>query len=101
MNSLRTALEIVLPIENESILLCELDQRLKKKDIQQFNLMNSDLAYRELKVREDAETTRLARIGFNVWEVENFMGFSLRRLGLLTRLHKPSEICNSILVLVF
>ncbi|XP_064515447.1 nesprin-2 isoform X2 [Pseudopipra pipra] len=49
MNSLRTALEIVLPIENESILLCELDQQLKKKDIQQFNLMNSDLAYRELK----------------------------------------------------
>ncbi|XP_076201734.1 nesprin-2 isoform X1 [Aptenodytes patagonicus] len=48
-NSLRTALEIVLPIENESLLLCELDQRLKKKDIQQFNLMNSDLAYRELK----------------------------------------------------
>ncbi|KAM6073754.1 nesprin-2 [Chlamydotis macqueenii] len=48
-NSLRTALEIVLPIENESILLCDLDQRLKKKDIQQFNLMNSDLAYRELK----------------------------------------------------
>ncbi|NXI70462.1 SYNE2 protein, partial [Anseranas semipalmata] len=48
-NSLRTALEIVLPIENESILLCELDQRLNKKDIQQFNLMNSDLAYRELK----------------------------------------------------
>ncbi|XP_075359888.1 nesprin-2 isoform X3 [Mycteria americana] len=48
-NSLRTALEIVLPIENESILLCELDQRLKKKDIQQFNLMHSDLAYRELK----------------------------------------------------
>ncbi|XP_017663044.1 PREDICTED: nesprin-2 isoform X1 [Lepidothrix coronata] len=49
MNSLRTALEIVLPIENESILLSELDQQLKKKDIQQFNLMNSDLAYRELK----------------------------------------------------
>ncbi|XP_075282973.1 nesprin-2 isoform X3 [Opisthocomus hoazin] len=48
-NSLRTALEIVLPIENESIFLCELDQQLKKKDIQQFNLMNSDLAYRELK----------------------------------------------------
>uniref|UniRef100_A0A8C4V2M1 Spectrin repeat containing nuclear envelope protein 2 n=1 Tax=Falco tinnunculus TaxID=100819 RepID=A0A8C4V2M1_FALTI len=48
-NSLRTALEIVLPIENESILLCELDQRLKKKEIQQLNLMNSDLAYRELK----------------------------------------------------
>ncbi|KAM8807307.1 nesprin-2 [Eudromia elegans] len=48
-NSLRTALEIVLPIENESILLCELDQRLNKKDIQQFNLMNSDFAYRELK----------------------------------------------------
>lgn len=56
-NSLRTALEIVLPIENESILLCELDERLKKKDIQQFNLINSDLAYRELKVRENAETT--------------------------------------------
>uniref|UniRef100_A0A8C2T0X3 Spectrin repeat containing nuclear envelope protein 2 n=1 Tax=Coturnix japonica TaxID=93934 RepID=A0A8C2T0X3_COTJA len=48
-NSLRTALEIVLPIENESILLHELDQRLNKKGIQQFNLMNSDLAYRELK----------------------------------------------------
>ncbi|XP_065694805.1 nesprin-2 isoform X2 [Patagioenas fasciata] len=48
-NSVRTALEIVLPIENESNLLCELDQQLKKKDIQQFNLMNSDLAYRELK----------------------------------------------------
>ncbi|XP_010710323.1 nesprin-2 isoform X1 [Meleagris gallopavo] len=48
-NSLRTALEIVLPIENESILLCELDQRLNKKGIQQFNLVNSDLAYGELK----------------------------------------------------
>ncbi|NXC37840.1 SYNE2 protein, partial [Penelope pileata] len=48
-NSLRTALEIVLPIENESILLRELDQRLNKKDIRKFNLMNSDLAYRELK----------------------------------------------------
>ncbi|KAM6130878.1 nesprin-2 [Pterocles gutturalis] len=48
-NSLRTALEIVLPIENESILLRELDQQLKKKGIQQFHLMNSDLAYRELK----------------------------------------------------
>ncbi|OXB54356.1 hypothetical protein ASZ78_006237 [Callipepla squamata] len=48
-NSLRTALEIVLPIENESILLCELDQRLNKRGIQQFNLMNTDLAYRELK----------------------------------------------------
>lgn len=57
-NSLRTALEIVLPIENESILLRELDQRLNKKDIQQFNLMNSDLAYRELKVREKAEMQR-------------------------------------------
>ena len=50
-------MEIVLPIENESIFLCELDQQLKKKDIQQFNLMNSDLAYRELKVRENADTT--------------------------------------------
>uniref|UniRef100_A0A8C8E8W0 Spectrin repeat containing nuclear envelope protein 2 n=1 Tax=Otus sunia TaxID=257818 RepID=A0A8C8E8W0_9STRI len=61
-NSLRTALEIVLPIENESILLCELDQRLKKKDIQQFNLMNSDLAYRELKVRENLQRSILNQI---------------------------------------
>jgi len=57
-NSLRTALEIVLPIENESILLCELDQQLNKKGIQQFNLMNSDLAYRELKVRKNADMQR-------------------------------------------
>uniref|UniRef100_A0A663F3C4 Spectrin repeat containing nuclear envelope protein 2 n=1 Tax=Aquila chrysaetos chrysaetos TaxID=223781 RepID=A0A663F3C4_AQUCH len=61
-NSLRTALEIVLPIENESILLCELDQQLKKKDIQQFNLMNSDLAYRELKVRENLQRSILNQI---------------------------------------
>uniref|UniRef100_A0A672UDX3 Spectrin repeat containing nuclear envelope protein 2 n=1 Tax=Strigops habroptila TaxID=2489341 RepID=A0A672UDX3_STRHB len=61
-NSLRTALEIVLPIENESILLCELDQRLKKKDIQQFSLMNSDLAYRELKVRENLQRSILNQI---------------------------------------
>lgn len=51
-------MEIVLPIENESILLCELDQQLNKKGIQQFNLMNSDLAYRELKVRKNADMQR-------------------------------------------
>ncbi|XP_065605086.1 nesprin-2 isoform X2 [Cyrtonyx montezumae] len=48
-NSLRTALEIVLPIENESILLCELNQQLNKRGIQQFNLMNTDLTYKDLK----------------------------------------------------
>ncbi|KAI1237534.1 Nesprin-2, partial [Lamprotornis superbus] len=49
-NSLRTVVEIVGPIENQYTFLCELlNQWLKKKYIHQFNLMDSDLAYSELK----------------------------------------------------
>ncbi|KAM7024204.1 nesprin-2 isoform 2-T2 [Acridotheres tristis] len=49
-NSLRTAVEIVRPIENQCTFLCEsLNQWLKKKYIHQFNLMDSDLACSELK----------------------------------------------------
>lgn len=58
VNSLRTVVEIVQPIENQCTFLCELlNEWLKKKYIHQFSLMDSDLATSELEVREDAETT--------------------------------------------
>ncbi|XP_075782511.1 nesprin-2 isoform X2 [Pelodiscus sinensis] len=49
MKSLKTALEVVLPIEKEFILLCNSDGQLHKIDIQQFTLTNTDFVYRELK----------------------------------------------------
>ncbi|XP_066045092.1 nesprin-2 isoform X1 [Chamaea fasciata] len=49
MNSIRTASEIVFPIENQSIILCQrLDDWLKKEYIHQVNLKTSDLACSEL-----------------------------------------------------
>ncbi|XP_063255607.1 nesprin-2 [Prinia subflava] len=49
MNSIRTAVEIVFPIENQCTILCQkLDEWLKRKYTHQVNLMNSDLAYSEL-----------------------------------------------------
>lgn len=58
MSSIRTAAEIVFPIENQSNVLCQgLDDWLKREYIHQINLKNSDLACSELMVREDAETT--------------------------------------------
>ncbi|KYO18532.1 nesprin-2 isoform E [Alligator mississippiensis] len=49
MKSLKTALELVLPIENESNFLCEPDQQLHKKDVQLLTLTNIPLIYGELK----------------------------------------------------
>ncbi|XP_034623710.1 nesprin-2 isoform X2 [Trachemys scripta elegans] len=49
MKSLKVALEVVSPIENEFILLCDSDERLHRKDIQQFTLTNIGLIYGELK----------------------------------------------------
>ncbi|XP_044871388.1 nesprin-2 isoform X3 [Mauremys mutica] len=49
MKSLKIALEIVSPIENEFILLCDSNEQLHRKDIQQFTLTNIDLIYGELK----------------------------------------------------
>uniref|UniRef100_A0A674JUY9 Spectrin repeat containing nuclear envelope protein 2 n=1 Tax=Terrapene triunguis TaxID=2587831 RepID=A0A674JUY9_9SAUR len=49
MKSLKIALEVVSPIENEFILLCDSDEQLHRKDIQQFTLTNIDLIYGELK----------------------------------------------------
>uniref|UniRef100_A0A8C3V6R4 Nesprin-2 n=1 Tax=Catharus ustulatus TaxID=91951 RepID=A0A8C3V6R4_CATUS len=50
VNSLRTVVEIVQPIENQCIFLCELlNEWLKKKYIHQFSLMDSDLAASELE----------------------------------------------------
>ncbi|XP_074921846.1 nesprin-2 [Chelonoidis abingdonii] len=49
MKSLKIALEVVSPIENEFILVCDSDDQLHRKDIQQFTLTNIDLIYGELK----------------------------------------------------
>ncbi|XP_074986041.1 nesprin-2 isoform X2 [Caretta caretta] len=49
MKPLKIALEVVSPIENEFILLCDSDKQCHKKDIQQFTLTNIDLIYGELK----------------------------------------------------
>ncbi|RMB98642.1 hypothetical protein DUI87_24859 [Hirundo rustica rustica] len=49
MNSIRTAAEIVFPVENATIVLCQrLDDWLKRKYIHQLDLMNPDLACAEL-----------------------------------------------------
>ncbi|XP_074852445.1 nesprin-2 isoform X5 [Carettochelys insculpta] len=49
MESLKIALEVVLPIENEFIYLGDSDEQLHKRDIQQCTLTNIDLIYGELK----------------------------------------------------
>uniref|UniRef100_A0A8C3IBQ1 Spectrin repeat containing nuclear envelope protein 2 n=1 Tax=Chrysemys picta bellii TaxID=8478 RepID=A0A8C3IBQ1_CHRPI len=49
MKSLKVALEVVSPIENKFILLCDSDERFHRKDIQQFTLTNIGLIYGELK----------------------------------------------------
>uniref|UniRef100_A0A8C4VGV8 Spectrin repeat containing nuclear envelope protein 2 n=1 Tax=Gopherus evgoodei TaxID=1825980 RepID=A0A8C4VGV8_9SAUR len=56
MKSLKIALEVVSPIENEFILLCDSNEQLHRKDIQQFTLTNIDLIYGELKVRKNTES---------------------------------------------
>lgn len=57
MKPLKIALEVVSPIENEFILLCDSDKQRHKKDIQQFTLRNIDLIYGELKVRKNTVPT--------------------------------------------
>lgn len=50
MESLETALHIVLPVEKELLLLCDSDLLLCEMAIQEFNLTDADDIYRNLRV---------------------------------------------------
>ena len=50
MESLKAALALVLPIENEWALLCGSDEQLCKKEIPRCVLSNSNLPHKKVKV---------------------------------------------------
>ena len=50
MESLETALKIVLPVEKESLLLCGSDLLLHEMAIQEFHLIDADGIYQNLRV---------------------------------------------------
>ncbi|XP_067324598.1 nesprin-2 [Anolis sagrei] len=49
MESLKTVLALVLPIENELVQLCSSEEQLRKRDIPQGLLMNKDLPHKKVK----------------------------------------------------
>lgn len=50
MESLETALHIVLPVEKELLLLCDSDLLLCEMVVQEFNLTDADDIYQNLRV---------------------------------------------------
>ncbi|KAM6202620.1 nesprin-2 [Rhynchocyon petersi] len=54
MESLNTALQIVLPVEKESLSLCESDLLLHEMTIQEFHLIDADSIYQNLKNIQDS-----------------------------------------------
>ncbi|XP_044087705.1 nesprin-2 isoform X6 [Neovison vison] len=54
MESLETAVKIVLPVEKESLLLCGSDLLLREIVIQEFHLIDADGIYQNLKNIQDA-----------------------------------------------
>lgn len=50
MESLETVLQMVLPVEKESLLLCDTDLLLCKLAIQEFHLTDADDIYQNLRV---------------------------------------------------
>uniref|UniRef100_A0A673TZC2 Spectrin repeat containing nuclear envelope protein 2 n=1 Tax=Suricata suricatta TaxID=37032 RepID=A0A673TZC2_SURSU len=59
MESLETALKIVLPVEKESLLLCGSDLLLHEMAIQEFHLINADGIYQNLKNIQDSITKQV------------------------------------------
>nr|XP_035116587.2 nesprin-2 isoform X2 [Callithrix jacchus] len=54
MQSLETALQLVLPVEKTSLLLCGSDLPLRKMAIQEFGLINADGIYQHLRNIQDS-----------------------------------------------
>ncbi|KAM9201952.1 nesprin-2-like [Dugong dugon] len=54
MKSLETALQIVLPVEKESLFLCNSDLLLHEIAVQEFHLTDADSIYRNLKNIQDS-----------------------------------------------
>lgn len=50
MESLETVLKMVLPMEKESLLLCDTDLLLREMAIQEFHLTDADDIYQNLRV---------------------------------------------------
>lgn len=53
MESLKAALALVMPIENEWVLLCRSEEQLCKRDIPRCMMSRTDLLYKKVKVCTD------------------------------------------------
>uniref|UniRef100_A0A2K6FJQ6 Nesprin-2 n=1 Tax=Propithecus coquereli TaxID=379532 RepID=A0A2K6FJQ6_PROCO len=72
MESLETALQIVLPVEKESLLLCGLDLPLQEMTIQEFYLIDADGIYQNLRNIQNS-TAKQIEICNNLEESGNFV----------------------------
>ncbi|XP_037688490.1 nesprin-2 isoform X2 [Choloepus didactylus] len=71
MESLENALQIVLPVEKETLLLCDLDLLLCEMAIQEFNLTDADGIYQRLKNIQDSIANQI-EICNNLEQTYNF-----------------------------
>ncbi|XP_057586422.1 nesprin-2 [Hippopotamus amphibius kiboko] len=71
MESLETALHIVLPVEKESLLLCDSDLLLREMAVQEFNLTDAEDIYRNLRNIQDSIVKQI-EICQNLEESDNF-----------------------------
>lgn len=56
MESLESALQIVLPVEKESLLVCGSDLLLHEMAIEEFHLTNADGIYQNLRVNRSSHS---------------------------------------------
>uniref|UniRef100_A0A8C9AHQ9 Spectrin repeat containing nuclear envelope protein 2 n=1 Tax=Prolemur simus TaxID=1328070 RepID=A0A8C9AHQ9_PROSS len=81
MESLETALQIVLPVEKELLLLCGLDLPLQEMTIQEFYLIDADGIYQNLRNIQDSIAKQI-EICNNLEESGNFVLKKLHPLDL-------------------
>ncbi|XP_069343498.1 nesprin-2 isoform X2 [Eulemur rufifrons] len=81
MESLETALQIVLPVEKELLLLCGLDLPLQEMTIQEFYLIDADGICQNLRTIQDSIAKQI-EICNNLEESDNFVLKKLHPLDL-------------------
>uniref|UniRef100_A0A8C5V010 Nesprin-2 n=1 Tax=Microcebus murinus TaxID=30608 RepID=A0A8C5V010_MICMU len=81
MESLETALQIVLPVEKETLLLCGSDLPLQEMSIQEFYLIDADGIYQNLRNIQDSIAKQI-EICNNLEESGNFVLKKLHPLDL-------------------
>ncbi|KAJ8788309.1 hypothetical protein J1605_000365 [Eschrichtius robustus] len=87
MESLETALHIVLPVEKELLLLCDSDLLLCEMAIQEFNLTDADDIYRNLRNIQDSIVKQIEICN----HLEQSGNFALKELNPLD-LHAAQNI---------